>query len=246
MKRIIYTLFIVLLIATIVISSYFIYKELKQNKKQEETFEELIEIIENSNENNKKEDEIELRQLYEINNDLVGWLKIENTTIDYPVMKSKIKNYYLKKDFYKNYSSYGTPFLSEGCNISESDNLIIYGHHMKNRKMFGCLEDYKSQEFYEENKIIEFYILNGDETIKTNYEIFAVFKTVVYTSNCFKYYNCIDFCNENEFNSFVDKVQDISIYKTNIIPKYGDKFITLSTCEYSNKNGRLVVIARKV
>lgn len=112
--------------------------------------------------------------------------------------------------------------------------------------MFGCLEKYKSKEFYEENKIINFYTLNGEETISTKYEIFAVFKTVVYTDNDFKYYNYTDFNSETEFESFIDKVQSISMYNTGITPKYGDKFITLSTCEYSNKNGRLVVIARNV
>lgn len=244
MKKIIYFLVILLLISILLISSYFIFRELKQNKEQEETFDELIEIVEDTSEE-KKQDEINLKSLYEINNDIIGWVKIENTSLNYPVMKSKVKNFYLRKDFYKKYSSYGTPFLAEQCDIYQSDNLIIYGHHMGNRKMFGCLEDYKSKEFYEKNKIIDFYTLNEDRTIKTSYEIFAVFRTVAYTSNGFKYYNYINFNNENEFNSFIDKVQDISMYKTNITPKYGDKLIALSTCSYHTKNGRLVVIAVK-
>lgn len=123
------------------ISNYFIYKELKQNQKQQETFDNLIQIIEDSTENNKQ-DEINLKSLHDINSDLIGWLKIENTELNYPVVKSKIKNFYLRKDFYKKYSSYGTPFLASECN-ENSNNLVIYGHHMKNRKMFGCLEDYK-------------------------------------------------------------------------------------------------------
>jgi len=222
-------------------------KNLREDKEQEQTFKELIEIIEN-NEEDKSENKgkIDLLSLYKINNDLIGWIRIENTSLNYPVVQSKIKNYYLRKDFYKNYSSYGTPFLAEKCNINTSENLIIYGHHIRNDKMFGFLEKYKSKEFYEENKIINFYTLNGEETISTKYEIFAVFKTVVYTDNDFKYYNYTDFNSETEFESFINKVQSISMYNTGITPKYGDKFITLSTCEYSNKNGRLVVIARNV
>ncbi len=220
-----------------------------QNKEQEKTFDELVDIVdivEDTSENNEQ-DEINLKPLYEVNNDLIGWVKIDNTSLNYPVMQSKIDNFYLRKDFYKKYSSYGTPFLAKGCSVNESDNLIIYGHHMGNRKMFACLEDYKSKEFYEKNKIIDFYTLNEGKTIKTSYEIFTVFKTVAYTSNGFKYYNYINFSDEDEFNAFINKVQDIlKMYDTNITPKYGDKLITLSTCEYSQKNGRIVIVAKKI
>lgn len=251
MKKILFFLTIILLISIMLISSYFIYKESKQNQKQEEVFEELVKITENSdqNEQNDKkstEDTINLKELYEINNDLIGWIKIENTDLSYPVVKSKIKNYYLRKDFYKKYSSYGTPFLAEGCDIDTSDNVIIYGHHINNQKMFGYLENYKKEEYYRNHKIIDFYTLNESETIKNEYEIFAVFKTSLYSSNSFKYYSYINFSNKDEFYYFMEKVKKISMYKTNITPRYGEKLITLSTCEYSNKNGRLVVMARKI
>lgn len=240
MKRIIYFFSILLLICILIISGYFIYINLKENKKQEEIFEELINIIETTDE----EQEIDLFSLYKINNDIVGWIRIENTTLDYPVMQSDIENYYLRRNFYKEYSSYGTPYLAYNCDLN-SDNLIIYGHHMNNRKMFGCLEDYKTKSFYEENKTICFYILNNEKTIKSEYEIFAVFKTTVYNSNSFKYYSYIDFDDENEFSLFITKVKNLSMYETDIVPQYGDNFITLSTCEYSNKNSRLVIMAKK-
>ena len=244
MKRIIYILCIMLLISLMLISSYRIYKELKQTKEQENTFEELIEIVEQNNTKNEQEEtNINLQQLYTINNDIVGWLKIENTNINYPIMQSIDRpNYYLQKDFYKKYSSYGTPYISEQCNINISDNLIIYGHHMENKKMFGALEDYKIKDFYEEHKIIDFITLEEKE----KYEIFAVFKTVAYNQNGFKYYEYINFNNENEFNTFINKCKELSFYETNVKPKYEDKLITLSTCEYSNKNGRLVVMAREI
>ena len=244
-KKILYVFCIMLLISSILISSYFIYKELKENKKQENNFEELIEIVEQTNPEDKEQVEtvINIDNLYAINSDIVGWLRINDTTINYPIMQIKSNpNYYLHRDFYKKYSSYGTPYMSEECNINTSDNLVIYGHHMNHKKVFGALENYKSKEFYENHKVIEFTTL---EEMK-KYEIFAVFKTVVYSKNTFKYYNSVNFSNEDEFNTFVNKCKELSFYETNINPKYQDKFITLSTCEYSNKNGRLVVIAREI
>ena len=244
-KKVLYVFCIMLLISSILISSYFIYKELKENKKQENNFEELIEIVEQTNPEDKEQVEtvINIDNLYAINSDIVGWLRINDTTINYPIMQIKSNpNYYLHRDFYKKYSSYGTPYMSEECNINTSDNLVIYGHHMNHKKVFGALENYKSKEFYENHKIIDFTTL---EEMK-KYEIFAVFKTVVYSKNTFKYYNFVNFSNEDEFNTFVNKCKELSFYETNIKPKYHDKFITLSTCEYSNKNGRLVVIAREI
>ena len=244
-KKVLYVFCIMLLISSILISSYFIYKELKENKKQENNFEELIEIVEQTNPEEKEQEEtvINIDNLYAINSDIVGWLRINDTTINYPIMQIKSNpNYYLHRDFYKKYSSYGTPYMSEECNINTSDNLVIYGHHMNHKKVFGALENYKSKEFYENHKVIEFTTLEE----KQKYEIFAVFKTVVYSKNTFKYYNFVNFSSEDEFNIFINRCKELSFYETNINPQYQDKFITLSTCEYSNKNGRLVVIARKI
>ena len=244
-KKVLYVFCIMLLISSILISSYCIYKELKQNKEQENNFEELIEIVEQTNPEEKEQEEtvINIDNLYAINSDIVGWLRINDTTINYPIMQTKSDpNYYLHRDFYKKYSSYGTPYMSEECSINTSDNLVIYGHHMNHKKVFGALEDYKSKEFYENHKVIEFTTLEE----KQKYEIFAVFKTVVYSKNTFKYYNFVNFSSEDEFNIFINRCKELSFYETNINPQYQDKFITLSTCEYSNKNGRLVVIARKI
>ena len=198
--------------------------------------------MEQSNNKGKKQKR-DLRQLYQINNNFVGWLNIENTTINYPVMQTKNNpNYYLKRNFYKKYSSYGTPYISEQCDVKISDNLIIYGHHMKNKAMFGTLENYKSEKYYNNHKIITFETLEKS----TNYEIFAVFKTVAYSNEGFKYYNFINLQNDEEYNTFINKCKELSFYETNKMPKYGDKLITLSTCEYSNKNGRLVVVAYEI
>ena len=241
-RKILYVATIILLISVMIISSYFIYKELKQNNEQEDTFSELVQIVEDQTEE-KDEENANIKELYEKNNDFIGWLKINDTNINYPVMQSKNNpNYYLKRDFYKKYSSYGTPYISEQCDINTSDNIIIYGHHMKNKQMFGSLEDYKSKKFYEKHQIIEFNTLEQN----SKYEIFAVFKTVVYSDKGFRYYDYINFDNKNDFNNFISKCKELSLYETDKQPIYGNRLITLSTCEYSNKNGRLVVIGSKV
>ena len=149
-------------------------------------------------------------------------------------------NYYLHRDFYKNYSSYGTPYMAKQCNLN-SDNIVIYGHHMKNNKMFGELEKYKSKDFYNNHKIITFTTLEKEYS----YEIFAVFKTTVYTKNTFRYYENINFENKKMYNDFINICKDKSLYQTGIEIKDKEKLITLSTCEYSNKNSRLVIVARK-
>ena len=100
---------------------------------------------------------VDLKNLYEINNDLVGWIKIDGTNIDYPVMQNE--DYYLRRNIYKNYSYYGTPYLAKYCDVNNSDNLVIYGHHIKNNSMFGELENYKKEAFYNDHKLIKFYTL---------------------------------------------------------------------------------------
>jgi len=248
MKKILYFIIVILLISLIVISSYFIYKQLKEENEQESIFNELNEIIQIDSEktvktNSDENEDINIKELYNINNDLIGWIKIDGTNIDYPVMQNKNQpEYYLRRNFYKKYSSYGTPFLAYECNLETSENLIIYGHHMQNKKMFGELENYKNKEFYNNYKEIIFYTLDNIQ----KYEIFAVFKTTLYKKDTFKYYQNIELNSEEDYSSFINKCCSKSLYNTDIKPNYKDKLITLSTCEYSEENSRLVVVARLI
>jgi len=173
------------------------------------------------------------------NADFIGWINIDDTNINYPVMQSSTENFYLKRNFNKEYSDYGTPYISENCDIDNSDNLIIYAHNMKNHQMFGDLEKYKSKDFYNSHKYIQFDTLSTQGT----YEIVFVFKT---TDNDFDYQNYTEFTNEEQFNTFMDKCKSLSLYNTETNSVYGDRLITLSTCEYSQNNGRLVVIAKQI
>ena len=113
---------------------------------------------------------------------------------------------------------------------------------MKNKKMFGELENYKKEIYYNEHQIIKLTTL--EKTSK--YQIFAVFKTTAYNNSSFKYYDYIDFQNEEDYKNFINKCEELSFYKVNKIPEYKNRLLTLSTCEYSNENGRLVIVAYEV
>ena len=258
----VYSLILILLIVILAISSYFFIKEIAENKKENELFEELQEVVqeeekttaqnqitdnlknETSNLSSKNVGNYNLESISRINADIIGWLKIDGTNINYPVMQNG--DFYLHRNVYKNYSSSGTPYLAEHCNLKTSDNLIIYGHHMKNSTMFSNLDNYKNYNYYKNHKYIKFYTLEDNKTIKNDYEIVFAFKTVAYSDKGFKYYNYTKFYDENDFNSFVEKCRNYEFYNTNVKVNYGDKLITLSTCEYSQKNGRMVIIAKKI
>lgn len=253
-----YIIILSLLIVILAISSFFIIKEFAENKKEIDIYDDLQEIVIEENtdiDTTNVDTEIEksegessnkynLENIAKINSDVVGWIKIENTNIDYPVMQNG--DYYLHRNIYKNYSSHGTPYLAEYCNIQYSDNLIIYGHHMNDNSMFAQLDNYKKHSFYENHKYIKFYSYYNGKTIEKTYEVAIAFKTVVYSDKGFKYYNHTNFSDVQELNDFIENCRKLEFYNTGIDINYGDKLITLSTCEYSQKNGRIVVVAKQI
>lgn len=239
----------VCLLGTAAFCGYQVYTHYSNEAKQTEVFQELVQTVQKPDEDapeipySEEENVLaEYGELFLQNSDMVGWISIAGTTINYPVMQTPDNpNYYLKHNFDKEYSDLGVPYIQEDCSISDSDNLIIYGHHIKGQKMFGALEDYKSQSFYEEHKTIQFDTL----TERGEYEIIAVFKTVAYNSEGFRYYDFVKAEGEADFTAYLDKCKELALYDTGVSAKYGDKLITLSTCEYSANNGRLVVVAKK-
>ena len=253
-----YIIILSLLIVILAISSFFIIKEFAENKKETDIYDDLQETVIEENtdiDTTNVDTEIEksegessnkynLENIAKINSDVVGWIKIGNTNIDYPVMQNG--DYYLHRNIYKNYSSHGTPYLAEYCNIQYSDNLIIYGHHMNDNSMFAQLDNYKKHSFYENHKYIKFYSYYNGKTIEKTYEVAIAFKTVVYSDKGFKYYNYTNFSDVQELNDFIENCRKLEFYNTGIDINYGDKLITLSTCEYSQKDGRIVVVAKQI
>lgn len=186
----------------------------------------------------------EFEELFLKNTDTVGWIAIPGTVIDYPVVQTPNKqDYYLHRDFNKKYNLHGCIYAREKCDVSApSDNITLYGHRMQDGTMFSDLIKYKDESFYENNRYIYFDTLTERHT----YEIFAVFKTTATVGEGFQYHLFVDAKNETEFNSFVNTCKRKSFYDTLITPQFGDKMITLSTCEYSQENGRLVIVAVRV
>ncbi|MBQ7416132.1 MAG: class B sortase [Oscillospiraceae bacterium] len=184
------------------------------------------------------------RALYELNNDMVGFIEIPGTVIRYPVVQSPYQaNYYLRRNFLKRSATCGTIYVREACDVNKpSDNITIYGHKMTNGTMFADLHKYKSKEFWDEHRYIHFDTLTEQHT----YEIFAVFQTEVNRTDSFNYHLFDDADDAAEFDRFVNSCKLLSYYETDITPVYGDKLITLSTCDKSMEQGRLVVVARRI
>ncbi len=230
-----------------ILSLTFIISYYQDSAKQEAIYDELVEVVEEEKIKNDESDLLkEYQDLYLQNDDMVGWIKIDGTKINYPVMQTVDEpNFYLRRGFDKKYTIYGCPYMQENCNVDKpSDNLVIYGHHMNDGTMFANLMKYTKKSFWEEHKTIVFDTLEEHK----EYEVMAVFKTIVYSDSpeSFKYYHFVDAENEEEFNAFVEKCKELSFYDTGVEAEYGDKFITLSTCEYSKKNSRMVVVAKRV
>jgi len=258
MRRILAAVLLICSAILLLASSYFLIGRLLQEQKDDVLQEQLKEIYEGDSETDRNEDlgnsqkqgtsdspaiKAGLLSLHEENPDCIGWITIEGTSIDYPVMyHPDEENYYLKRDFYGSYSANGCLFISELCDPSDCDNLIIYGHHMNSGKMFAALEGYKHREFYEEHPLITYHTLHGKET----YQVFTVFCTPVYTGNDFAYYLFTKAGAEADYTDYVREIMERSLYDTGISAAYGEKLMTLSTCEYSLKNGRVVVVAKKI
>lgn len=188
----------------------------------------------------------EYQALYEKNSDIAGWLKIEGTNIDYPVMQpvAQSSDFYLNHDFDGKEDINGSLFLDSRNVLSEpNDNMIIYGHNMKSGMMFGELKQYLEPQYWREHKKVTFNTIYE----KGEYEIVAVCLSKVAEGNAgeFKYYDFIDAGNKKAFRRFVKNIKKLNIMDEEIDLSYGDKLLTLSTCNSYTEDGRLFLVAKK-
>ncbi len=201
----------------------------------------------------------QMEEVYTINDDSAGWIKIDGTVIDYPVMQTPSdEQYYLNRDFNGKYSAYGciiadtdstigTGTAAEGYTdgTAPGTNIILHGHNMKNGTMFGSLDKFRDKSYEQSHSRIKFSSLYEDR----EYEICAVFLSQVYKKNqtdVFKYYQFFNADTEEEFNDFYSNIKSMSLYDTGVDAVYGDEFITLSVCAYHVENGRLVVVGKRI
>src|SRR5574344_2146157 len=169
---------------------------------------------------------------FNLNQKLVGWVKIDGTKVDYPVMQTSNNDYYLDHNFDQEEDKNGSIFLDKECSIwPRSQNLLIYGHNMKSGKMFGTLKSYKDKAFFDKHPQIQF------DTIyeKGIYDVMYVFSEVVHeeTEVTFKYYQFINANSADEYNSYMNDMAEMSLYDTGVTSVYGDALLTLSTCDYT-------------
>ena len=186
------------------------------------------------------------KELYKQNKDLAGWLSIEGTVINYPVMQTGKKNadFYLHHDFEKKESDHGTLFVdARNDYVNRDTNLIIYGHNMRDGTMFGGLKSFMDQEYFKNHQKLVF------DTIyeKAEYRIVAVCLSKVnyQDDHTFRYYNFLNASNKEEFQAFLANIQQLTVFDQKIDISYGDELLTLSTCNSYVQDGRLFLIAKK-
>lgn len=196
--------------------------------------------------------------LYEQNDDLIGWLSIEGTKIDYPVMQTpENENYYLNLGFDKKPNENGSLIMDTDSEVGigtvsnqyadgvkPCSNLIIHGHTMKSGEMFGDLDLYKDEAYGMEHNIIRFDSLYEER----EYELIAVFYSQVFYQHedVFKYYKFFQADTEEEFFDWYNNIKKMSVYDTGVTAEFGDEFITLSACAYHVEDGRFVVVGRRI
>lgn len=183
--------------------------------------------------------------LIESNPEFIGWIKIDDTVISYPVMwRAGGNDYYLTHDFDLQYSKYGVPYIEDDCTINSayrSNNLVIYGHHMRTGGMFTAIVNYRKTDFWQAHPVVQFDTIYGN----ARYEVVAAFAIDVVKEADFAYNTYLDL-NPTEFEWYVGECIRRSLINTGIQPEYGDELLTLSTCEYSTADGRFVVLARRM
>lgn len=183
-------------------------------------------------------------ELYQHNSDILAWLSIDETTINYPVMYTPMDGeYYLHRNFNKDEEKRGLPFLDANTNIYLSQNYLVYGHNMKDGTGFHDLLNYTEEDYYLEHPIIHFDTLYEE----ADYEIIAVFKTQIFyeKEEVFKYYKYINILDETSYKEYIKNIKEQSLYETGVTASIGDKLLTLSTCSYHIPDGRFVIVAKK-
>lgn len=246
-KKYILVPLIILLITLLSYLFYNFYINIRDKKLSENLQNGLTNCISTNEINNDMHNELieKVKELQNENEDIKAWIKINDTNVNYPVVQANDNDYYLYRNYKKENSNYGSIFIDSNSNIENpNSNIIMYGHNMKDGSMFKDLLKYSDKEYFNNHKYIEFVT----NTSSSTYEIIAVFKSRIFyknEKNVFRYYQCTNLNNEQDYNYYVNNCKELSLYDTGVNAEYGEQIITLITCEYSSENGRMVVVAKK-
>ena len=186
----------------------------------------------------KQQRQARFHQLHEVNPDIVGWLNIENTSIDYPVLQSEDNDYYLNHNVDKQASRRGSIFMDyRNTRIRDDIHTVIYGHHMKDGSMFGELSKYKDAAYYRNHPTITF---EGIEEA-TAWDIFSVY---IYSPDdqFFEY----EFSDQQHYEAYLQKIIEKSHYATGVSVTSDDHLLTLVTCTYEVSDARFIIHAKRV
>ena len=176
--------------------------------------------------------------LLDVNSDLVGWVSVPGTVIDYPVVQADDNDFYLRRDIHKQTASGGAIFMDYRSDSNgQGRHTILYGHHMRNGTMFKELEKFKNAEFFQENGYVRFDTLFAE----IEWEVFSVY----ITDTTFPYIQ-VSFSSDEEYVDFLKRIQNKSIYQKDIELNAEDQILTLSTCTYEYDDARFVVHARRI
>ena len=216
----------IVLTLIIVICAYIIIHQLKEYNDADKVY------------NLIREEKEESDNLFEKNIDYRGWIKIDNTNINYPILQGQDNEEYLYKDINNEYIVSGSIFMNYLNNGFDDQNTVLFGHNMKNGTMFANLKKYKEEDFFYNNNYIEIELSNGQYL---KYKVFSVYITDINDN-----YTKTSFEDKDEYKEFLERIKNKSIYKSDISVNENDKIITLSTCSYEFDDARLVVTGKLI
>ena len=228
MRKLVRILINIILISILILSGYKIYTKISEYKKAGTVYNDIRE---------KSKDKDKYSELTKINPDYRFWLKVDNTNIDYPVVQAEDNDYYLNHDFNKEYLASGSIFMDYRNNFEDDKSTIIYGHHMRNKTMFGELVNYKDKNFFNGNNLINIEYKGKTYT----YQVFSV-----YVADLTKDYLKVDFENDDDYQSYINYITNRSMHKSDLQVNKEDKIITLYTCSYEFKDARTIVHAKLI
>ena len=243
MKSVILKALIVLFLGVFVFSAVQFYRVTKTTNEEKQEVSALAEIVQTNRKTAQKKAKAKqdagILALQKKNPDAFGWIKIEGTRVDYPVMFTpEDPQKYLRLTFSGKYSIGGVPFL-DAAYFPGCGNAIIYGHRMDNGTMFADLQNYRDKNYFKSHRNIMFTTLEGEKT----YEIISVF--LAKKGSGFLYYDYTDLTDPVQFEEYLQNVKALSLYDTGVTAVFGDALLTLSTCSYHTTDGRLAVVARQ-
>ena len=231
--RILTDILIVLCLGVAGFSGYNLYKELHEYQESTEAYDDLVEQVVTTD-----EQEFDWESLKSMNSDFVGWIRMDDSTVDYPFVQGSDNEYYLRHLFTGQYNNSGCVFMDVSNNSDFSDkNTVLYAHNMKNGTMFAAIEKFKDASYYDSHKVIQIY------TESMTYDLYPV--AGILTDGQDDYVRT-SFSDDEDFMSYVNYFVSNTTFTSEQTIESTDRMVMLSTCNYDTEDGRYVLICKLV